>query len=319
MNEQTSKQRLCRPRKSPLPLGTIWLAGLALLALQACTGVNTFPTVARAGDTVSVMVGGSENARKETIAVALQDSAGRTWNLQALGLVRSVFNLRMDGRAVAQHYLQRLDSDVAWIFGHEPVQTVLVADLPPDAAPGAATLTVSLGVPDNSAGIADPFSIHLDIVAGVGSPDPFLRVNPSDGEARTAQLNKLEPAPHAKITLDTGGAFIGAASIKISYNNATLNGNDINVYVPEAVVRGTSSNPSGPFGATQRMVYWRQDGQNVYIDVVAPQGISGKYLQLFVIHPDNPNIAPNFALAEVAAYDVNGSALSVQPSLAYFP
>lgn len=290
---------------------------LALFTLQACTAVNTFPMTARAGDTVSVMVGGSEQARKETISATLQDSLGQTWDLQALGLVRSVFNLRMDGRAVGQHYSSYLDSDVSWLVGkHEPVQTVLVADVPTNASAGAATLTIALNVSDNSSGIADPFTVNLDIVSGSGTADQFLRQADGFETGKAAQLSKLEPAPHAKITLGT--ATIGAASLKISFNSATLSGKDINVYVPESTVRNEYAG-SDAFGSTQRMVYWRQDGQNLYIDVIAPQGIEGKYLQLFVIHPKDANIQPNFTLTEVTAYDINGNAISVQPTLEYFP
>src|SRR3989344_801082 len=96
------------------------VGALVLLAgLPACTGVNTFPLIARAGDTVSVMVGGSERARKETIDVTLTDANNQAWNLKSLGLVRSVFNLRTDGRAYGLHYSSYLDSDISWIVGHE--------------------------------------------------------------------------------------------------------------------------------------------------------------------------------------------------------
>lgn len=301
-----------RPPSSP------GLAGLLLLTLllQACTAVNTFPMTARAGDTVSVMVGGSERARKQTIAATLQDSAGQTWDLQAQGLVRSVFNLRMDGRAVATHYSSYIDSDYPWIVGHEPVQTVLVTDLPATAAPGAATLTVALNASDDSSGVASPFTVNIDIVPGAGGSDSFSRQADGYENGKPAQLAKLEPAPHAKITL--GAGTIGAASLKISFNAASLNGDDINVYVPESTVRGSAVSP-GAFGDKQRMVYWHQDGQYLYIDMVAPQGISGKYLQFFVVHPADPGIQPAFTLTEVAAYAVDGNAVSVQPVLEYFP
>ncbi len=305
---------MMRPRYVPFA-GLIGVL-LAVLALPACTGVNTFPMTARAGDTVSVMIGGSERARKETISVTLQDSAGQTWDLQALGLVRSVFNLRMDGRARGLHYSSYMDSDISWIVGHEPVQTVMVTNLPTNVAPGTATLTTSLNASDNSSGIADPFSVNLEIVPGSGSPDQFLRQDSLSGTAKSAQLAKLEPASHAKITFS--GSDIGAASLKIAFNSTILNGDDINVYTPESAVRGSFTNP-GAFGASQRMVYWHQDGQNLYIDIVAPQGIAGKYLQLYVMHPGLSSGSPGFTLTNAAVYDVNGQAITAQPVLEYFP
>jgi hypothetical protein len=297
---------------------TFLTAMLILLAgLPACTGVNTFPVTARAGDTISVMAGGSENARKETVDVTLQDINGQVWDLKALGLVRSLFNLRMDGRANGLHYSSYLDSDISWNFGHEPVQTVLVTNLPANVAPGTATLTVSLNAVDNSSGIADPFSVNLEIVPGSGSPDQFLRQDSLSGTSKPAQLGKLEPAPHAKITFG-GSSAIGAASLKISFNSAVLDGNNINVYTPESTVRGDFMS-LGAFGKTQRMVYWRQDGQNLYVDIVAPQGIAGKYLQLFVIHPKGLSDSPGFVLTDAKVYGVDGSLISGQPTLQYFP
>ncbi len=84
------------------------------LFLSACTSVNTFPNIARPGDTVSFMVGGSALAKKENVSVILTDSGGQVFDLQALGRVRSVFNLRADGRAVGTHYSPYLDSYISW-------------------------------------------------------------------------------------------------------------------------------------------------------------------------------------------------------------
>ena len=288
----------------------------ALLVLPACTSVNTFPMIARAGDTVSVMVGGSEQARKATMNVTLTDANGQTWDLKSLGLVRSVFELRADGRAYGMHYSPYLDSDISWTFGHEPVQTVLVTDLPTNVSAGQATLNISLNVPDNSSGIADPFSVKLEIVPGAGSPDQFLRRNPGVGPT-PVDFSRLEPAPHAKISF-ANGVIIGAASLKVSFNSAVLNGNDINVYSPEAIVRGNAVT-TGAFGATQRMIYWHQDGQNLYLDIVAPQGVDGKYLKMYVMHPAGLSGSPNFTLTGATVYGIDGSPIATTPALQYFP
>lgn len=293
------------------------IAGLMLLltGLPACTSVNTFPMIARAGDTVSVMVGGSEKARKETMDVTLSDAASQTWDLKSLGLVRSVFNLRTDGRAYGAHYSPYLDSYISWSSGHEPVQTVLVADLPPSAAPGPATLTISTHVTDNSSGVADPFTVNLEIIAGSGTSDQFRRQD-FGGTPLAADFSRLEPAPHAKIDFGNG-TIIGAASLTVSFNNAVLNGDDINVYVPESTVRGSFVSP-GAFGATQRMVYWRQDGANLYIDVVAPQGIDVRYLKMFLVHPKGLSGSPGFSLVSASVYDTSGTVVTLQPTLTYY-
>jgi len=285
----------------------------AFFLIQGCTGVKTFPTIARAGDTVSVMIGGTEKARKDTIAVTLTDIDGTNWDLQSLGLVRSVFNLRADGRAEGQHYSSYLESYISWSQGHEPVQTVLVADLPTGLPVGAAQLTISTGVDDNSSGTLDPFTINVEIIAGVGSSNNFKR---KDGGV--VDFGRLEPAPHAKITFGNSTETIGAASLVVDFDETVLNPDDINVYVPESAVRGTFLS-AGAFGKTQRMVYWRQDGLQLYLDVIAPQGIEANYLQLFVMHPKNLTGPANLTLTSATIYDVNGNEIIVPSSLEYFP
>lgn len=291
------------------------IAFVALFVLSACVGVNTYPTIARAGGTVTVMVGGTEKARKETVDVSLTDAASQVWNLKTMGLVRSVFNLRTDGNAYGAHYSSYLDSYISWAIGHEPMQTVLVADLPATAAVGPATMTINTHASDDSSGIASPFTVNLEIIPGTGSSDQFRRRD--FGSGQPVDFTRLEPAPHAKIGFGSG-AFIGAASLTISFNTAVLNPDDINVYVPESTVRGSFSSP-GAFGATQRMVYWRQNGTQLYVDVVAPQGIDPRFLQLYLVHPRGLSGAVNFALTSTTVYDVNGNAMAVQPSLEYFP
>ncbi len=286
-----------------------------LIGLGGCTAVNTFPMAARSGDTISVMIGGSELARKETIGAVLTDASGGQHDLQALGLVRSVFNLRPDGRAEGLHYSDYLDTYISWFFGHEPVQTVLVADLPTGLPPGIATLAVNLNASDNSSGIGDPARIKLEVLSGAGAADSFLRKT-TQGPT-PADLLALEPAPYAKLTFPAG-AIIGAADLVIDVDQSAVNLDDLNVYVPESTVRGSVGDP-GAFGDKQRMVYWHHDTNRLYIDIVAPQGIDGRFLMLYVMHPRDLPASPNFALNSATVYDLNGQPQSIQPVLTYMP
>lgn len=296
--------------------GLVALCGGLLLA--GCTSVNTFPNIARPGDTISFMVGGSAQARKENVSVTLTDSAGQSFDLQALGLVRSVFNLRADGRAVGQHYSPYLDSYISWAFGHEPLQTVMVTDLPANAAPGSATLTVTLnGIADNSSGTgAGPFTVSLEIIPGSGSPEQFL--HPTLGATPPVDFAQLETAPNAQITFGTGNTLIGAASLVIDFDETVVNPADLNLYVPESTVRGSSTDP-GTFGKTQRMVYWHQDGQKLYVDIIAPQGIDPRYLQFYVVHPPGLAGSPAFTILSAQVYGTDGNPIDVTPTLTYSP
>lgn len=296
---------------------------VVFLLTQGCTSFDTFPKIARAGGTVSLMVGGSEKARLLTTDVTLTDINSTVWDLKALGLVRSVFNLRTDGRANGLHYSDFLDSSFSWtISGHEPVQTILITDIPLGVPVGMATIDVALNVNDRAAGPAT--GVNLEIIAGVGTSDEIRRKDPFLGSV-PVDFARLEPAPHAKIIFggfggSSGAQIIGAASLVVDFDEAFLNGDDINVYVPESQVRGSFGSP-GAFGATQRMVYWHQDGLQLFVYIVAPQGIQARYLQLFVIHPNGLSGPANLNLvsAMIKGYDLNGDEIVITPTLEYFP
>lgn len=293
-----------------------------LMLLTGCTAVNTFPTIARPGDTVSFMVGGSAKARQANLSAVLTDAGGNVFDLQALSLVRSVFNLRADGRAVGLHYSNYLYSNRSWISGHEPLQTVMITDLPTTVSPGMAKLTVSwLGVVDNSSDGGNPFDVALEIIPGTGVVDQFLR-NDALG-IQAADLGQLETAPNARVIFagtnsPFGSTFIGAASLVIDFNASAVNPNDLNVYVPESTVRGSYSD-SGAFGMTQRMVYWHQDGQKLYVDIIAPQGIDARYLQFYVVHPQGLPESPAFNILSAQVYGTDGNPIAVTPVLTYSP
>lgn len=294
-----------------------WLGLFAWTVLSGCTSVNTFPGIARPGDTVSLMVGGSAKANKNNVTATFTDAAGQTWDLQALGLVRSVFNLRTDGRASGAHYSPYLDSYFPWVLGHEPLQTVLVTDLPATVAVGRGNLTVSLvNVGDNSSGVGSPFNIGLEIIPGSGAVEQFLR-RTSTG-SMPVDFSRLETAPNAKVTFGTGSTLIGAASLLIDFDETVVNPSDLNLYVPESTVRGSSVS-TGAFGKTQRMVYWHQDGTKLYVDIIAPQGIDPRYLQFFVVHPRGLTGSPAFSILSAQVYGTDGSAIAVTPTLTYAP
>jgi len=295
----------------------ILLGFLSLLLAQGCTSVATFPTVARAGDTVSIMVGGTEKARKDTIVVTLTDVTGQAWDLQALGSVRSVFNLRADGLAQGSHYSSYLNSYVSWSEGHESVQTVLVIDVPAGVPEGNSVLSINTLVDDDSSGVSSPYSVNLEVLPGTGASDNFSRQDSGSGEL-ALDFQKLEPAPHAKISFGiTDGAVIGAASLVIDFDETVVTPGDINVYVPESNVRGNYVS-TGMFGDKQRMVYWHQDGQQMFVDIIAPQGINQAFLKVYLVHPTGLSASPAFNITSSQFYDVNGNAFFLTPTLEYF-
>ncbi len=302
------------PRRTARGAAIALAAALALL--QGCASVHTFPKVARAGDTVTLMIGGSEKARAETIDVTLTDANGTTWDLRSLGLVRSIFNLRAEGRAEGKHYATFNEKRLAWNENHEPIQTVLVTDLPDSLPIGDATLTINTNVDDDASNIGQPFEVSLEIISGPGQPDGFEFRGPIG--TRSLDFTRFEPAPHAKLTFGTTADVIGAASFVVDFDETVVDPEDLNVYVPQSAQRGSATS-EGSFGGKQRMVYWRQDGDRLFIDTVAPQGIAGRYLMYYIVHPGSVGTNPQFTLVSADVYDIDGNITSLTPTLQYFP
>lgn len=292
-----------------------------LFLLHGCSSVNTFPTLARAGDTVSLLMGGSEFAKKDTTDVILTDVNGLDWDLKALGKVRSVFNIRMDAKSVGQNYSSYIDLLTSWAYGHELLQTVLVVDLPNNLPVGPAVVEVNSNTSDNSA-LLSPGSIfvNIEIVPGVGSSDS-MSYKTSLGSTFAADFSRLEAAPYAKIDfgeLDDFTPLVGAISLVVDFDETVINPDDINIYLPKSTVRGDLSTP-GKFGKNQRMVYWRQDGKRVFIDIIAPQGINPGYLNVFLIHPPGISGNPNFTILNINAYTESGANSILTANLNYYP
>lgn len=280
--------------------------------LSGCTSVNTFPTIARPGDTVTLLIGGSEKAKKTDLSAIFTDAGGQVWDLQALGLVRSVFDLRSDGRAYDLHYGSSSDKQFSWSYGHEPLQTVLVTDVPVGAAPGIGSLSIAYNnIGDNSGGAGNTFSMNLEIVPGTGAPSLFSYRHPILGD-QPVNFAKLEPAPHAKVIFPGGTTIIGAATLVIGFDATVVSSNKFNVYSPEATVTNT-------FGQTQRMLHWRRDSSRIYVDIIAPQGIEARYLQFFVLHPRGLTGSPALNILSAQVYGTDGSAIIVTPTLIYSP
>ena len=67
------------------------------------------------------------------------------------------------------------------------------------------------------------------------------------------------------------------------------------------------------------MVYWHQDGQKLYVDIIAPQGIDPRFLQLYVVHPPGLAGSPAFNILSAQVYGTDGNPVAITPTLTYSP
>ncbi len=306
--------------KMNLPvLKGFFIAALTIIII-GCAGVNTFPTLARPGDTVSILVGGSEEIRKETIAATLTDSSGQQWDLQGSGAIRSVFSVRPDPRSQGVNYSSYLESVLPWSSGHEAIQTVMITDIPSGVTPGQASISVSTNPADNSAAISQPFTINLEIIPGTGTTDDFQWQNFTG--THLTSFTDIEPAPYGKLDFSTANSgdpsTVGAVSIIVDFDETLVMPGDINVYIPEPVIRPSEISGAAFHGEYQHMTSWKQDGDRAYIHIVAPNGIPMSFLKVYIMHPNTVSGSSIFTLVNSSFYDIDGNLMNGLASLSYF-
>ncbi|VAW69808.1 hypothetical protein MNBD_GAMMA10-2479 [hydrothermal vent metagenome] len=174
--------------------GFIFLAATIIL-LQGCTAVQTFPNVAREGDTISLAVGSPRNMTRANTTAIFTDADGLSKNITAN--IRAIFRLYPD--PASRVYMPGVSgiTNLVDSSGHSPWITVVALDLPSEIAsgPGEIQFTTSATYPAIGSHIND-FPISIMIIEGVGSANSFnyeFGVN----SPRTGDLKILESQPKA--------------------------------------------------------------------------------------------------------------------------
>jgi len=235
-----------------------------LFSLQACTSLQTFPGVARAGDTISFAVGSAEGMTKDpanTTAVYVPD-AGGSYPLT----IRSVFNLYPDKKSS----LYQNESAATFVIdtsNHEAWQTVMVVDLPVDVPVGAGNIHITSNamLPGISSQINN-VPIAVEIINGVGESNDFT-YEFGFGASRQGNLSLLEPLPHALIIPPTDNESYGAIEMKISMPNSAA----INRPLTESEVRVVVDDMTAST-LSNRNVVWHYDNDELLIMLISPSG-----------------------------------------------
>lgn len=205
--------------------------GLALLALlSGCAGVQTFPQMARAGDTVALAAGWQRDFAREQLTVTITDAEGvETVYPPGAPALRAVVNLYPDPLSsllmsdqtgqdltpFARTYADMVNinftgGDQDWW------QTTVFIDLPPGLATGPATVTIDNGLGSNAVST-------LEIIAGDGMPAIFdAELN---GPLQPYQLAALERVVHYTVHF-SGTTLPHAIQLDLAHDpDVTLGGN----------------------------------------------------------------------------------------------
>ncbi|HIO13628.1 MAG TPA: hypothetical protein EYN15_00335 [Chromatiales bacterium] len=153
-------------------------AGLVSAVFAGCTAVNTFPVVARQGDTIALAVGSADGMNRNNTTVEFVDFASASHDLTAN--MRGIFKLYPDTASRAWDGSQT-SVLIASSF-HEPWITILALDLP------SSGLAIGQGVLNiTSTATYAPLVAHinnspisLEIIAGTGSSATLDFIKGSD-------------------------------------------------------------------------------------------------------------------------------------------
>lgn len=290
--------------KYPIDTTVLFVVIAMILFGQGCTGVQTFPLAARAGDTISLAVGWNKKLSRDQLTITITPSSGIPV-VYAPGdpAVHALVNLYPDplSRLIVERETGT-SSDAGFFYGSlmeneithnnkDFSQKLLIMDLPSFLAEGPAIISFS------STGGETIQPITIEVLPGVGSPHNF-QIQESYTPFLIGQINLAERAPHMAVAF-SGPVIPYAIHAHLTHDPDAQNGG---VGTPYVVT---------PRGNDIKSTYWSDDGSNLQV-IVMPSN-STKPMSNFVNFKfavagglQNLQIAPG----GIKAYDVNGNEIT---------
>lgn len=279
-----------------MPWTRLWLLGLLMLLLGGCAGVQTFPNIARSGDTVAVAAGWKQNYSRDNLMVMITDANGLVVVYPPGDpAVRAVVNLYPDPLAsmvvsdktgqdltpYARTYANMVNTNFTG-GDRDWWQTTVFVDLPPGMALGPATILVSN---NQNAQVTST----IEIVAGTGSPAVFNAE--LAGPLQDDQLAALERVAHYTVRF-SGATLPYAIQIDLSHDPDVDHGGTGRAHVV---------NPRGDI----KSVAWSDDGSNLRVLLTPVRDGSVGAFTDFKFHVAGG--VSNLASVAVQAFDVHGN------------
>ncbi|TCK19386.1 hypothetical protein DFR30_2697 [Thiogranum longum] len=257
-------------KKSHLQLPRLFIicCSIALL-LSGCSGIETFPTSARAGDTIALATGWKQGYTRKNISVTINSSDGAVYTYSPGDpAIRAAVNfypdpvswmavggvIGSDGGTKYGEAASYADVIEQYHTGDDPDwwQTVVFLDLPSGLSTGTAQVTItslsgaSYGpVPVNiiDAGIGQAFQFNTDPL-GAGGVFPLSE----------SHLEAMERSTHYTVAF-SGTTLPAAVELELQHDADSLHG---------GVGRAFVANPAGD----RKTINWKDDGQFLRIIVL---------------------------------------------------
>jgi len=266
--------------------------------LQGCVATQSFPTVARGGDTVTIAVGSPDGMRKSnTSAEFVSDVDGSTITLS----IRSIIRLRPDqtsNLALFDPFVNAED----YYTGHSQWLSVIVIDLPEGLTVGTGEININSSASYGAfpVGIND-VPVSIEIIDGTGARNEFT-YNNNFGGVGPGNLSSLEALPQVVMRPShlTQTVLLAAAEIKVNIPVGS---------VPDRAIRIVADDFYTKNSQDQVQMNWSRVGDDFTVNFISPSAtMEPKQLRFSVVlRPGNEFItAPAPRVVSVKLFDING-------------
>ena len=268
---------------------------LLTIVLAGCSGVQTFQSSLRAGDTAAVAAGWKHNFSRDNILVTITPSVGDPiYYPPGDSAVRAVINMYPDplsslviSDATNQDitpYAQTYADGISYFTSGDKDwwQTIVFVDLPDTLPAGLTNIEIR-----NSQG--DTTASSVEIIDGLGEPELFTaEIN---GPLLPNQFASMERVDHFVVSF-SGSVVPHAIQINFSHDPDAETGGVGKAYV---------SNPRGDL----KSILWNDDGSNLQVLLTPTQAQSLSSMTDFKFYVSG-GIA-NLLANNIVAVDINGS------------
>ena len=272
---------------------------LLLLFLSGCSGINTFPGIARAGDTVSVAAGWKQNFTRDKVTVNITSSSGSIYTYNPGDpSVRAIVNLYPD--PVASLIVSpEIDQDLTpYARAYSGIvnngvtngdkdwwQTSVFIDLPTSLPTGTTVIDI------NSIS-GETASSSFEIIDGVGAPELFdVDIN---GSLNINQLKSMERVSNYVVSFSSS-TIPYAIQAEFTHFPDMLNGGTGTTYV---------INPRGDL----KGLNWSDDGSNLKVILTPAQMKNLSHMKDFKFYVAGG--IEGLILSNVSAVDIDGNSVS---------
>jgi len=277
-----------------------------LISLQGCVAVQSFPTAARSGDTISLSVGSAEGMTKANTTITYTPNSTGTPIPIATNNIRAIIPIYPDKRTSVWN--TSVANGIDFSAGHGSWLTVLVIDLPV-LPTGNGTLNIQTSATySRLASSANDVPITLEILPGTGSPSTFSY---DESGTQVGDLSTAEVLPHYLFKPDLSSTIFvpewplyGAIEMTIS---GSISGTESAI---DSAIRVLLEDMEQNFDSHAQMD-WSRNGNDIVINIISSVGRLNYYEARTSIFFTNNSISYSSTPTVTSRYfDSNGNIVS---------